>query len=201
MFTQFILYACPVGPLADQITAYYEAVKSRFNWNPALDYMPHCSLTGFFYDHPSSAPLYTHVLQVLVTKERQIMPDPVMRVTGTFFHGDFHGLTLQSQWLTHIAVRFSTEADSDTRSDSIRLKEWLHLSFAYQFSPEEHDGLRRLAKQLINPSTSADWELRFYQRHRDKTWTCHGRWPLSPPERHPAPLSATINQVHHLYGW
>jgi ubiquitin-associated SH3 domain-containing protein len=180
---------------------YYIAVKSRFNWNPALDYMPHCSLTGFFHDHPSSAPLYTHILQVLLAKERHLMPDPVMRVTGTFFHRDFHGLTLQSPWLIHIAVRFSTEAESDSRSDSIRLKEWLHLSYAYQFKPEEHDSLKRLAKQLIDPSAPADWELRFYQRHRDKTWTCHGRWPLCAPLRHLSPHTATAYRdiLHH--GW
>jgi hypothetical protein len=22
------------------------------------------------------------------------------------------------------------------------------------------------------------WELRFYERHPDNTWTCHARWPL-----------------------
>jgi ubiquitin-associated SH3 domain-containing protein len=182
MFTKFILYACPVGPLGDQISAYFKAAKAKFGWNPAHDYMPHCSLTGFFYDQPESVPIYTNLLEHILAKEQSLIPDPVMRVTGTFFHSDFHGLTLQSDWLSYIAVRFSVEAASGTRRDGIRLKEWLHLSFAYQFGPEENQGLKALARRMINPNAPVQWALRFYQHHRDKRWTCHGNWSLGGTE-------------------
>jgi ubiquitin-associated SH3 domain-containing protein len=174
-----------VGPLADQINTYFEAAKTNFHWNPAMDYMPHCSLTGFFHDHVAAAPLYTRILDDLFAEGRLILwNEPVLRVTGTVFHDDFHGLTLKSNWLIYLAERFRAEASAAALNNAIRLKEWLHLSFAYQFKPEENKGLEALAKRMITPDAPAVWEVRFYQHHQDKRWTCYGRWPLHTAQGH-----------------
>jgi ubiquitin-associated SH3 domain-containing protein len=179
MVTQFILYACPTGQLADQIDAYFEKVKTDYSWNPALNYMPHCSLTGFFHDHTTAAQHYTLVLDDILARMRPLQPDPLMQVTGMIFRSDFHGFTLQSSWLSHLSETFSAATCSETRHDAIRVKEWLHLSLAYQFKSHEHEALKAMALRQINPGAPVGWDLRFYQRHEESQWTCHGCWSLS----------------------
>jgi ubiquitin-associated SH3 domain-containing protein len=179
MVTQFILYACPTGRLADQIEAYFETVKTDYGWNPALNYMPHCSLTGFFHDHTKAAQHYTLALDDILARMQSSRPHPVMQVTGMIFRSDFHGFTLQSDWLSRLTEAFSATTCSDTRHDAIRIKEWLHLSLAYQFNPHEHEALKAAALRQIDSKASVGWDLRFYQRHENNKWTCHGCWPLS----------------------
>jgi ubiquitin-associated SH3 domain-containing protein len=183
MVTKFILYACPTGELADQIDAYFEAVKTNCSWNPALDYMPHCSLTGFFHDNAPAAQHYAHDLDRIVTRMRPSKPDPVMAVSGLIFDADFHGFTLQSVWLADLTKAFAATTCLKMRHEAIRIKEWLHLSLAYQFKPDEHHTLKALARKYINPRAAVGWELRFYQRQNENQWTCHGCWPLSKSSR------------------
>lgn len=184
MVTKFILYACPTGQLADQIDAYFEAVKTNYSWNPAQDYMPHCSLTGFFHDNATAAQHYTLAVEEILAQMRPSQPDPVMRVTGMFFDSDFHGFTLQSDWLADLTEAFAATTGSETRGEAIRIKEWLHLSLAYGFKPDEHNALKTMAQQRINPQAAVGWDLRFYQRQDDTRWTCHGCWPLSKSSHH-----------------
>lgn len=195
MVTKFILYACPTGQLADQIDAYFEAVKTNFNWNPALDYMPHCSLTGFFHDNATAAQHYTLALEEILTHMRPSQPDPVMRVSGMFFDSDFHGFTLQSSWLTDLTQAFAAATGFGTRREAIRLKEWLHLSLAYRFKSDEHNALKARAQQLINPQASVGWDLRFYQRRNANQWTCHGCWPLSKSSCHTVGQSPCLTVI------
>jgi ubiquitin-associated SH3 domain-containing protein len=184
MVTKFILYACPTGQLADQIDTYFETAKTNYSWNPALDYMPHCSLTGFFHDKAAAAQHYTLALEHILERMRSSQPDPVMQVTGMIFNSDFHGLTLQSSWLADLTKAFAATTCLEMRREAIRIKEWLHLSLAYQFKPEEHNALEALARQLVNPKAAVGWELRFYQRRDENQWTCHGCWPLSKSPHH-----------------
>ncbi|CAN5634059.1 hypothetical protein BH23CYA1_BH23CYA1_13090 [soil metagenome] len=45
---QFIFYACPTGPLAQQLATSFERTQRICGPNTAHAYMPHCTLTGFF---------------------------------------------------------------------------------------------------------------------------------------------------------
>ena len=45
---ELILYACPIGPLADDLDAYFSQVTARFGPTTAQTYPVHCTLTGFF---------------------------------------------------------------------------------------------------------------------------------------------------------
>ncbi|MEM7125343.1 MAG: hypothetical protein AAF702_03385 [Chloroflexota bacterium] len=38
--------------------------------------------------------------------------------------------------------------------------------------------LAALANELINVKAPVQWMLRLYQRHDNKSWTCHREWSL-----------------------
>ena len=178
METEFIVYVCPIGPLAEQLAAYFEKSREQIGPNKAHDYMPHCTLTGFFHDQPAAASIYTHVLDDAWAAARSNQSDPDIVIKNMLLTEKFHGFELESNWLKALVVDFAERAVSSTRSDAIRLKDWLHLSFAYGFAEEQHEPLARLAEEMVDMNTAVSWELRFYQRHADKNWTCHASWPL-----------------------
>ncbi len=43
--SQFIVYACPQGELAEQIQDFYQESLDLCGFNAAHNYMPHCTLT------------------------------------------------------------------------------------------------------------------------------------------------------------
>lgn len=182
----FIVYACPVGELADQIDRYYQQSLALCGANAAHQYMPHCTLTGFFQDEETAIPLYVQALDRAL-RQAPPCPNPVLTIQQLSFHSDWHGLELQSDWLKHLVAHFAELALSPTRRDDLRLKDWLHLSLAYEFQPEQSDLLMQLAQKFIDLQASVQWELRFYQRHADHHWTCHQSWQLdslSPINHH-----------------
>jgi hypothetical protein len=177
MLSELIVYACPVGQLADQLEVYFEKSLAVCGANSAHDYMPHCTLTGFFKDEACTISLYEQAIANAIT-QLQPCPSPVISVTQMIFRPTWHGLELQSEWLKQLMVRFAAIAHSPTRSEALRLKDWLHLSLAYNFQPQQAEALSNLAQQLINPQASVQWELRFYQQCSDRTWICHQIWRL-----------------------
>jgi hypothetical protein len=68
---------------------------------------------------------------------------------------------------------------SSSRVDRLRLRHWLHVSLAYGFVETDHEPLAALARRTVSVSAPAFWSLGIFQRHEDKTWTCHGRWLLA----------------------
>jgi hypothetical protein len=183
--TELIVYACPIGELAEQLEQYFEQSQQRVGKNAAHHYMPHCTLTGFFRDVEAAIPVYLQALDRVLTRS-QPYPHPVITITQMAFRPDWHGLELQSDWLKQRIADFATLAQSPTRSNNLRLKTWLHLSLAYEFQSEQATPLAELACQLIQPEVPVEWEVRFYQRRsdplqvsqRDRTWHCHQSWQL-----------------------
>jgi ubiquitin-associated SH3 domain-containing protein len=179
MTAELILYACPNGPLAQQLDAYFAAALSNCGPNAAHDYMAHCTLTGFFHDLPETISWYAEHLATALDHQRATRPTPPIQITGTLFNSEFHGLLLDSPWVKQLSADFATRAAaSPTRHDPLRLKDWLHLSLAYGFAPEQHECLAALARQMVDPFAQTDWELRLYQRHPDLSWTLHAAWAL-----------------------
>lgn len=174
---QFIVYACPIGELAQQLEDYFEQSQLICGKNAAHNYMPHCTLTGFFQDSEASVPIYLQALDHTLT-QAQPYPRPAITVTQMSFRPDWHGLELRSDWLKQQIANFANLAQSPTRSENLRLKTWFHLSLAYEFQPKQSDKLTQLAQQFINPEASVEWEVRFYQRYPDRTWNCHQSWLL-----------------------
>ena len=175
--TKFIVYACPVGPLARQIDAYFERTRTQIGLNTAHEYMPHITLTGFFHDQPSTALPYVQTLDTALSNT-SVTDNPLVTINELLINEQFHGLGIDAPWLKELTAVFAQNAHSPTRSDNIRLKDWLHLSLAYGFQPEQAEPLAQLAREMIDLNTAVSWELRFYQRHPDKSWTCHATWPL-----------------------
>jgi hypothetical protein len=175
---EFILYACPIGPLADAIQAYWRKVASTVGPNAAHDYMPHVTLTGFFHDERHAAGVYVDVL------DRLLMDQPlpaVVTVTGALFDAGFHLLTVESTWCRAIARAFQDACPpSPPRAVVIRLKEQLHVSLAYGFPAHQAAALERLGRDMVDPASRATWELRFYERVAAGEWLLHGCWPLQP---------------------
>ena len=175
---KFIVYACPVGELAHQLAMYFEKSRRMCGHNSAHDYMPHCTLTGFFEDKVSAAPAYTQKLARSYKRLKRSQPHPAIEIKGLAFRSDWQGLELASDWLKKVMVDFACTATSPTRTSPLRLKEWLHLSLAYDFQPDQAETLEILAQELVDPTALVGWELRFYQQNPGNHWICHQRLKL-----------------------
>ena len=165
-----ILYACPVGPLAVAIEAYWAAVLAAVGANHAHEYMPHVTLTGFLHDQPASIDAHVATLRALCAV--QPPPSGDVRVTGSLFQPDHHLLTVEAPWCAALSRSFGQ------RTPGVRVKDQLHVSLAYGFAPEAGPTLERLGRTLVDPMLAAAWELRFYERTGHGAWCLHGSWPL-----------------------
>ena len=175
---ELIVYACPTGPLAQQLSTYQIRAKQEIGANAAHRYMPHCSLTGFFHDQTHAIPLYVKALEESYQRSRSTQPQPLFQIPQILFRPDFHGLILKSNWIQHLIYSFADGVDSPTRSDDLRLKEGLHLSLAYDFLAAQHESLVQLAAEIIDIHAPVGWDLCLYERHEDGTWICHRSWTL-----------------------
>ncbi|MEO1132132.1 MAG: hypothetical protein AAFX40_05425 [Cyanobacteria bacterium J06639_1] len=178
MTREFIVYACPTGAIAAQLATYFQRSLTECGSNAAHGYMPHCTLTGFFHDELEAAPIYLKALDDALNQARSPQPNPAIAITALTFQPAFHFLKLESDWVLRLMEDFRDRARSDTRVDALRLKDWLHLSLAYEFPAEQYVQLQRLAAEVVDPRSPAGWELRFYERHGDRSWTCYKTWAL-----------------------
>ena len=173
---KLILYACPTGPLAMQIAAYYAESLQACGPNAAHAYMPHISLTGFFQDEPTAIPDYVALLEALLRTQ-----DPIaVLVERLIFSEEFHGFEISSPGLRTLTDSFIANAPRKSRHEAIRPKTWLHLSLAYQFLPEHHATLKETAESFPfeRHTVSCPWEVRFYERQDDNLWVCHSFWKI-----------------------
>ena len=167
---ELILYACPVGPLADAIEAYWGEVVTSIGPNAAHDYMPHVTLTGFFDDVPEA--IHGHVEAMRTVLQDDPPPADAVVVTGALYQTDFHLLTVESTWCRSVARRLHET------SALVRLKDRLHVSLAYGFPLADGATLARLGRAMVDPTLPAVWDLRFYERLPAGGWLLHGAWPL-----------------------
>lgn len=175
--SEFIIYACPLGKLNQQIENFFHKSLSLCGENKAHKYMPHCTLTGFFSDEISSIAYYIEALgkAYSITKDNLDLSITIQQLT---FQDDWHGIELKADGLKQLITKFAEIEKSPTRKEELRLKDWLHLSLAYEFNPEERDKLQKLATDIIDLQTSVDWELRFYQKNPNWTWKCLKKWTI-----------------------
>ncbi|MEL6262238.1 MAG: hypothetical protein AAFR12_14350 [Cyanobacteria bacterium J06626_6] len=175
---KFILYTCPVGPLAAQIDAYFERAQQQCGPNAAHAYMPHCTITGFFEDEAGATSIYLEAIAKSLNDFRDRTPHIPIDIKQLSFQEDWHGLVLKAEKLKEWVSCFAAIARSPTRLESLRLKDWLHLSLAYGFLPGQAAELQKIAEELVDPAATARWELRFYQRADGNHWIEHGSWQL-----------------------
>ena len=174
----FIIYACPVGELNNQLEAYFTKSLQLYGENTAHKYLPHCTLTGFFTDELSSVLFYIEALNkaYIKTKNNNLSLD--IEIKQLTFNKNWHGLELQADGLKELIANFAQIENSPTRTEKIRLKDWLHLSLAYDFDCQDGEKLKALATELIDLNSKINWELRFYQKNPDWTWKCLQSWSI-----------------------
>ncbi|MEO1341480.1 MAG: hypothetical protein AAFV28_10155 [Cyanobacteria bacterium J06635_13] len=176
MDLQFIVYACPTGELAKQLETYWQLSREQCGANSAHNYMPHCTLTGFFRDRADSASYYLQALEEAYQSAQNNLSLEI-EIVNLVFNSDWHGLELQAQGVKELVHNFAQIETSPTRTEAIRLKDWLHLSLAYGYTPEARSQLEQLAKNVIDIKANVGWELRFYQR-TNTVWECLNTWTL-----------------------
>lgn len=169
---RLIVYACPLGPMAEQIAAFYDASRAQFGPNKAHTYPPHITLTGFFHDEATALPIYTSALAAAWATAMAQRPDQPVIVTELACTEAFHGLLIVSPWLESLAANFAARAVSPTRHETIRLKSQLHLSLAYGFNDDDGPPLGVMAQAMVDPTAPVQWELRLYEQ--GETWKMHG---------------------------
>jgi hypothetical protein len=175
---EYIVYACPRGKLATQLAGYFAASREHVGINTAHHYMPHSTLTGFFHDQPAAVSSYCTALEAALYRARPYRPPAALSILGMELQEDFHGLLLDGPWLKALIADFARSAHSPTRQDALRPKDWLHLSLAYGFPPEQHGPLATLARALVDIRAPVAWELGLYERHAGSAWNYHAGWPL-----------------------
>lgn len=175
---QFIIYACPVGELNDQLEVYFSKSLQLCGENTAHKYMPHCTLTGFFSDSYNSIPVYLEALDRAYKNAKHNNLSLGIEIKQLTFSKNWHGLELKADGLKQLIVNFSQIESSPTRTKGIRLKDWLHLSLAYDFDCQDRDKLKSLAEELIDLNSMVNWELRFYQKNPDWIWKCLQSWSI-----------------------
>ncbi|NCC30776.1 MAG: hypothetical protein EOM24_01985 [Chloroflexia bacterium] len=169
---RLIVYACPLGPMAEQIEAFYRASRTKFGPNKAHAYPPHITLTGFFHDEATALPIYTSALAAAWAAAMAQRPTQPVVVTELACTEAFHGLFIVSPWLESLTADFAARAVSPTRHETIRLKSQLHLSLAYGFNATDGPALGAMAQTMVDPTAPVQWELRLYEQ--GETWKMHG---------------------------
>jgi ubiquitin-associated SH3 domain-containing protein len=152
--------------------------RRLYGANAAHRYMPHITLTGFFRDLPATVGHYIRQLERALAALPTPDPGTIVALSGPLFQENFHLLQVESPWLKQLVLEFIPLAHTRSRQEAIRNKDWLHLSLAYEFPTEQHAALQQLATETVHLDAPVTWELRFYERHPDNTWTCHHVWPL-----------------------
>ncbi|NNJ11590.1 hypothetical protein EKD04_014735 [Chloroflexales bacterium ZM16-3] len=175
---ELIVYVCPVGPLAEQVAAFYAASRARFGSNSAHAYPPHITLTGFFHDDAAAIPGYIAALGAAHAEAIAARPELPITIRELALRDRFHGLLIESLWLEALAADFAAGANSPSRRDELRLKGLLHLSLAYGFRSKDGSALADMVASMVDVAAPVAWELRFYERRLDGGWVCHARWGL-----------------------
>ncbi len=160
---ELILYATPVGPLAEAIEAYFGAVEPT----TANDYPPHCTLTGFFHRRPARANEIADEVRNLVASTGPVPEDGVV-VRDLHLDADWVGLELHSPFCEEFTARFVAEHQSDPTDDALRPKDWLHLSLAY--GVDDLTTHAATASEVIDPALPCTWEIALWERS-GAAWT------------------------------
>ncbi|WP_229640135.1 hypothetical protein [Waterburya agarophytonicola] len=174
----FIIYACPVGELNKQIEKYFDLSRELYGANSAHKYMPHCTLTGFFNAKLDLIPVYLEALDraYIEAKNNHFLEIEIEQLT---FKENWYGLELQCDRLKQLIANFAQTETLAKYFDKLRLKDWLHLSLAYDFNSEHETQLKQLAIETIDIKANVNWELRFYQKNPDWSWKCLQSWAIN----------------------
>ena len=165
MSRDLILYATPLGELAEQCDHYFERATAR-GGTSAQTYPPHCTLTGFFRRTAARADEVAAWTQTFLDERRGAWSD--LQVVRLRSQHDWIGLELSSPQLEQLASDYGELQQVGPGEDAIRPKSWLHLSLAYGLA--DLRPYERLC-DLVDPTAPASWELALWERTAAGDWS------------------------------
>ena len=164
MTRELILYATPVGQLADACREYFAFVEPT----TAQDYPPHITLTGFFC---RSDPSIAIDAARRVIADAGPVPADAVHVTRLACSDGWVGLEITSPWLEQLTRAFADLVPAGPDEDTIRCKDWLHLSLAYgrpDLAVHAAEATRR-----IDPAAPVQWDVALWERDDRGVWARH----------------------------
>ncbi len=167
---ELILYACPTGPLADDLEAFFAEATSRLGPTTAQTYPVHCTLTGFFRRRGERADAALRRLGEVID---EVGPPPEGSVTVDRLgvHDGWVGLELSSPWLLDLIDVVVAADDVIGDEDALRPKDWLHVSLAYGVG--DVAPYAELAREAVDPARPAAWNVNLWERNMNGSWTAH----------------------------
>jgi ubiquitin-associated SH3 domain-containing protein len=173
---RLIVYAVPLGPLGDGLREYWRRAAA-VGPNAALEYPPHCTVTGFFSRERG---VVDSVVGALDAAVRAGAPGPASPwVDRLVLDGPWLGLLLDAPDLVRLAARFAATAPTGPDDDPVRPKDDPHLSLAYEHEPPAASTFAALAARLVPTTVDVPWELRLYEGDRGGTWRVVADWALA----------------------
>ncbi|XP_066279372.1 ubiquitin-associated and SH3 domain-containing protein B-like [Branchiostoma lanceolatum] len=180
---EYVLFACPTGPLVTQLEEYSEKTLVHCGRNGSHNSFPHVTLCSFFSVSDATVPKVVHA--VLTTAGRVRGMEVPAKVSLDFYSSSsFVGLFVDDRsaaFLRNVSQEFASEVLKTTGIEVKAHKKQLHITLAYQFNPSQQKKLEELAKD-IDTSMPAQWDLRLYSRdtRRAKSDVLRVVHPLPP---------------------
>ncbi|EFN88717.1 protein UBASH3A homolog [Harpegnathos saltator] len=157
---QYVLYACPIGPLAKQLELFWSESK-ELGWNGAHNFIPHITLVSFFKASDELTEELANILEDVVYQDRLHEHIELETYVSPNFMG-FFVKDINAEWLKNIAIRYVNKVAPLGIIAEPQVTP-LHLTLAYQFPSNLFQSLSSAVEKL-GPNTPANWELRLYSR-------------------------------------
>ncbi|XP_022099247.1 ubiquitin-associated and SH3 domain-containing protein B-like [Acanthaster planci] len=161
---EYVLYACPVGPLGESLDEFWTNSLQHCGRNGAHSLLPHVTLCSFFPCEDSKVEMLTVALLEAVESLEDKAPETVS--LEHYSSANFIGLFVEethAEFMRILTNHFKAEALKKAGVKVDPHKKQLHMTLAYQFNTSHHDVLEKLSNE-VDIKAAARWELRLYSR-------------------------------------